>query len=271
MRSLLTNGYFWTGLAVLFVVGLLLFLLFNNLLLPTYTRHDVARTVPDLLNEPYEEAVRELENLDLLVERQPQPFNPNLPRDVIVDQDPLPNTTVKPGRRIFLTVNSGTTPKVLVPRVQGMSLREARNRLNASGLKVGDVQSDSIPSPYANTVTRQEPAPGDSLQEGATVRLWYSTGLGDQYVQVPDLTGLSATQAERQLLDRKLRAVVVHVRPPVEEGEDETAPAEDQIPIDSLRVLRQSREPGTRVREGFEIRLFVGEEDEAAADSTAQE
>lgn len=252
-KTLARNRYFWMGLGGLMGVALLLYILFNHLIMPAFTRHDVAIQVPSVTEMPYTEAVALLEERDLRAERVTQRFNPALPRDVVIDQSPDPAARVKPGRRIYLTVNTGAMPVVTIPPVEGMSLREAQNRLQAVGLKVADTRPDSIPSPYRNTVTRQRPPAGDSLPEGSSVTLWYSTGLGESYVLVPDVTGLTAAEAQETLLRHKLRSVVVQPK------------AEDDEPFDQLGdpvVVRQSRDPGTRVREGFEVRLFVGEEDE---------
>ncbi|ARA93798.1 hypothetical protein AWN76_011915 [Rhodothermaceae bacterium RA] len=255
LRSLLTNGYFLGGLAVLTLLGLGLYFVVNTLIMPAYTRHDVAVTVPDVRNQPFEEARQILARYDLQAERDVQRFNPNLPRDVVIDQNPPAASQVKPGRRIYLTVNSGRTPMVTLPNVVNLSLREASYRLQALGLTVQDVRPDSIPSPHRNTVTRQDPAPGDSLAKGSSVTLWYSTGLGDRYVDVPDVVGLQVEAARRQLLQQKLRSVVVDAPARVHAGGDGTTPP--SVPDSTLVVVRQSQEPGTRVREGFEIRLFV--------------
>ena len=262
--ALLKNEYFWGGVGALLLLALGVYLLFNNVLMPTYTRHDVTVTVPDVRTRPFEEAAQQLRQRNLEVERvTAQNYNANVPRNAVVDQTPPPSVQVKPGRRIYLTVNSGTTPMVQIPEVEGMSLREGINRIRSVGLNVKDTRPDSIPSPYANTITRQTPAPGDSLKEGSSVTLWYSTGLGDTYVEVPDVTNLPVQAAQQRLYDKKLRSVVVgadseeEAPPAVEEEEDSSAPADT--------VARQSREPGTRVRAGFEIRLYL------KSDTTNQE
>jgi beta-lactam-binding protein with PASTA domain len=236
-RTLLKNPFFWGGAAVLALIGTTLYFVVDAWLMPAYTRQDVEIVVPDVRQMPYEEAERVLTAQKLRVEREEQRFNPNLPRDVVVDQKPPARATVKPGRRIYLTVNSGTVPMVQVPSVEGISLREARNRMATVGLIVEEVLPDSIPSPAPNTVTRQEPAPGETAPQGSGVKLWYSTGLGETYVTVPKVTGMSTEQARAFLLEHRLRSVVI--------GEG-TGP-----------VKKQSPEPGTSVREGFEVRLFT--------------
>lgn len=246
LRSLSRNMYFWGGLAAILAVLLVLFLVIDQLSLPSYTRQGTYVTVPSVLNQPIEQAEAELEERDLTVEHVVQRYNANFPRDVVIDQNPPPNAQVKPGRHVYVTVNSGQLNRVMLPDLQGLSLREAVNRLRSLGLEVSETVPDSIPAPNANTVTRQQPAAGDSLTEGSSVRLWYSTGLGRAYVTIPDVTGMSVEEAQQLLLESNLRYVVIGM----EEG---AAPSEEV-------VQRQSREPGTSVREGFEIRLYLEEE-----------
>lgn len=250
MRYLAGNRYFWTGLGFLAAFLVVIYLLVNYLVMPAVTRHEVAVQVPAVTDMAYEEAVRVLENADLKVERMEERFDPNRERGVVLDQNPAAELSVKPGRRIYLTVNSGDVPMVTVPSVLEVSLREAKARLQGRGLVVAAERPDSIPSPHRNTVTRQEPRPGASVPKGSDVTLWYSTGLGESYVTVPDVTGQTVEAAREMLLNRNLRAVIV-------------GRVEDYEGLGEPTVQRQSREPGTRVREGFEVRLFLeAEEDE---------
>ena len=261
LRLLGTNRSFWGGLAGLFRIALAVYLVVDGIIMPSYTRHDVSIQVPDVENVPYDRAEAQLSKRDLQVQRQVGRYNPNVDTGIVVDQTPLPTSEVKPGRRVYLTVNSGEIPTVTIPDLTGMSVREARNRITSIGLDVGAVSEDSIPSPYANTITKQEPAPGDSLQEGSPVDLWYSTGLGDTEVEVPNVVGQTVEGARTFLLQRELRSVVVDTSmvesdTPSEEGEE--------APETTLFVRRQGRPPGTSVRAGTEIRLFTTDDAERA-------
>lgn len=249
LKSLATNTLFWAGIGVMAIVGIAGLLVVDNLIMPTYTRQDVAVSVPNVENMPYEQARQIIESFDLQPERIVHRFNPAVDRDVVVDQNPPPDARVKPGRHIYLSVNSGAVPTVTVPRVEGLALREAKNRMANAGLKVGSERPDPVPSPYENTVTRQSPSAGQTVDRGSSVTLWFSTGLGSEYVEVPDVVGKPVDEARAELLERKLRSVAVDAA----SGTD--------------IVTRQSRNPGTTVRQGFEIRLFVGgaEEGEESA------
>lgn len=253
------------------VVGIGLYILVDSIIMPSYTRHDTAVQVPNVEDRPFEEAKTAMERRGLSVQRQVGRYNPNVDRGIVVDQTPLARATVKPGRRVYLTVNTGEVPMVNIPDLKGVSVREAKNRISSAGLEVGTVQPDSIPSPYANTITRQSPTPGDSLQRGATVDLWYSTGLGTRSVEIPNVVGRTVRNAKQLLLQNQLRFIVVDTaatRPMSEERtSSDTVRADDR-----LYVRRQDRSPGTEVRAGTEIRLFTTDDPasiQPATDTTA--
>ena len=229
---------------VLVVLVLALYLLFNHVVMPSYTRYDVTVRVPDVRNRSLEDARELLATRGLDVGPPEQRYNEDFQPNVILDQNPPPDAAVKPGRLIYVTINSGQVPMVQIPSIEGMSLREARNRLLARGLEIEAERPDSIPSPYSNTITRQRPLAGETVPRGTGITLWYSTGLGNRYVVVPDVTGMTIQEARQLLLQQKLRSVVL--------DQDEAS--------DNPIIMRQSREPDTRVREGFEIRLFTKEE-----------
>lgn len=262
LRTLVTNLYFWGGFVILLGIGFGSYLIVDAMIMPSYTRHNVSTRVPNVENRPFEEADSLLQQLDLQVERQVGRYNPNVEQGLVVDQTPLPNSDVKPGRRVYLTVNAGEVPTVQVPDLTGMSVREAKNRITSAGFVVDTVREDPIPSPYPNTITKQTPTPGDSLKKGKAVELWYSTGKGEEEVGVPLVVGYTVDVARDALLRQNLRAVVVDASPTTSTqgagGEDESAPDSD------LYVRRQGNSPGSKVRAGSKIRLFTTQDQSTA-------
>lgn len=256
LRRLVKNVYFWGGIGLLFVLGFGLYIVVDGVMMPTYTRHGVQTHVPNVEDRPFEEAKKVLEKRGLQVEREVGRYNPNVGQNVVVDQTPLPNSKVKPGRRIYLTVNAGEVPMVKIPDLTGMSVREAKNRVTSIGLRVASVEADPTPSPYANTITKQRPEPSDSIQKGKSVSLWYSTGLGEEEMTVPNVVGYTVKEARETLLDSDLRSVVVDTNPTAEStpSESDTSSTTDETDI---YVLRQGRAPGEQVRAGTEVRLFT--------------
>ncbi|MFO8100545.1 MAG: PASTA domain-containing protein [Salinibacter sp.] len=276
LQTLGRNPYFWGGMGALLGIGVGLYVLLDSIVMPSYTRHDASVRVPNVEDRSFETAKATMEEKGLDVQRQVGRYNPNVDQGIVVDQTPLARATVKPGRRVYLTVNSGEAPMVKIPDLNGVSVREAENRVSAAGLEVGTVEPDSIPSPYANTITRQSPAPGDSLQQGSTVDLWYSTGLGERSVDVPEVVGRTVADAQQMLLKNQLRFIVVDTS--VADTADAQPSEMDSTDIlQQLYVRQQGRSPGTEVRAGTEIRLFTTDDpasvrppnDTTATDTTA--
>lgn len=254
LRALARNRYFWGGIGGLFLLGLLAYVLVNSVIMPSYTRQEAAIRVPNVEGQPFEKAKEQLQKNEFQVRREVGRYNPRVDPSTVVDQNPPPKSDVKPGRRVYLTVNASDVPMVSIPDLNGISVREAKNRVSSLGLTVDTVMADTIPAPYRNTVTRQRPQPGDSLQRGEGVTLWYSTGLAQDSVEVPDVVGRTVDEAQAVLLDRRLRSIVVDSRGASEN--DQNTAAEDTSDT-TLYVRRQGRSPQATVRAGTEIRLFV--------------
>lgn len=236
VKPVLGSRILWLGLLAL-VGGLLAFYLaMNHVVMPLYTRHGVEIAVPETRELPFEQAQEVLRRRDLRPERRDRPFNPTLPRDVVVDQNPPANAAVKPGRRVYLYVNSGPHERVTVPDVLTLSESLARARLKDAGIAEVEVREDDVPSPYAGTVTRQEPRPGNTVTAETRVTLWVSPGPGDESVDVPDVRGLTPADARQVLTDARL-----WVDPAREIGGT---------------VTRQDPRPGSSVTVGTEIRLY---------------
>jgi beta-lactam-binding protein with PASTA domain len=177
-----------------------LYFLINSVLMPIYTRQNVEVTVPEVRELTFEEASRLVEGRRLQAERRDQPFNPAFPRDVVLDQNPSANASVKPGRRVYLYVNSGTERTVSMPELRTLTEGVARAELSDLGLTDIEVRTDESPSPFAGTVTRQAPDAGESIRTSESVTLWLSPGPGDALVTVPDVRGMSYDAAAEAIV-----------------------------------------------------------------------
>lgn len=240
LRSLLTNIYFYAGLLLIGLLGVGGCFLFNSVVMPSYTRYGENIVVPDVRDLSIDQARQRLESAELRVEvENVRRLRPNIPVDVVVDQNPNPNTPVKKGRSVYLVVNAGAARMVTVPDVISYAQREAENRIGAAGLKAVFMR-DPIPSTAPGTVTRLDPAAGTSIKEGETVTVYYSGGQSDVHVTLPDVRGMTVEEAKAALLRINVRSI----------NTDSDSPAADT-------VRRQGSEPGTRVREGFELRLYT--------------
>lgn len=246
-KPIILSRYLWLMLLGLGTLLFLLYVVVDHLVMPAYTRHDVTVVVPDTRGLGIDQADSLLTNSNLEIRHVVAPYAPGLPRNAVVAQDPEPFSLVKPGRSVYLYVNSGQVPMVIVPTLYDLSIRQARTTLLGSKLTVGAVLRDTMPSPYQNTVTRQAPQPGDSVVVGGSVNLWISSGLGSTVTKVPELVGENVVEAEYLLRRSKLQFVLFEVPDPG-----------DSSPNTVIRVIPP---PGSELPEGSEIRLFVAPPD----------
>ena len=225
-------------LALAMAVG---YVVLDRVVMPAYTRFDDVLNVPDVRDMTLEEAHDTLSAQSLTLGEPQERYDGLRKLNRILSQNPRAGAPVKPGRMVYVTVNAGAPPPVQVPKVEGASLRSARNQLEAAGLVVKSELPDESPNPYRGSVTRQDPPPHSVVAPGDSVALWYSTGLRDHQVTVPDVVGLRISDAQQTLAAQGLRSTVLHQN------------SSDADPI----IVRQSREAGARVQQGFVIRLFT--------------
>jgi beta-lactam-binding protein with PASTA domain len=134
---------------------------------------------------------------------------------------------------------------VAVPDVTGDEIADAYTTLHAAGLRV------AIPHSYAYALTRppiavsQAPGVGTEVAKGSTVSLALDRGPTERpmytghQVTIPDLTGMPAGLAARQLAGMGLGFHIAQV-PPLEASDAPTL-------LDAYRVIAQTVEPGTVV------------------------
>lgn len=249
LRPVVTHRYFWLGLLVVVSSLLGLYAMMNYVVMPVYTRQGAAVTVPEVRELSFEQASNIVEDRDLKPERRDQPFNPSIPRDAVVDQNPQPNASVKPGRRVYLYVNSGARRLVTVPEVLNETEMNAKATLAKAGIEDVEVRRDELHSPNAGTVTRQNPSAGETVGAESRLTVWVSPGLGDEEVTVPDVRGRAPVDARQTLKEAGLWV--------------------DPARAVGGTITRQEPEVGEEVREGTEVRIYSDPLNEQAPPSDA--
>jgi len=74
-------------------------------------------------------------------------YEENTPPGLVINQNPYPGAHVKSGRNIYLYITSTLPPLVEMPALLDKSLREAKNLLDNTGLKIGQVHMVIAPLP----------------------------------------------------------------------------------------------------------------------------
>ncbi len=190
----------YTALGV--IVGL--FVLLNYVLLPWYVNHGGTLYVPRVIGLPVQAAIAVLDSAGLQpIESDTRP-DPQIPPGSVANQNPLPQSIVKPGRRVYLTISGGET-QVIVPLLRGRSLRDAKFALERNGLRLGQLSyasSDVFPE---NTIIDQSISADNKIPRGSAVAITVSRGKVLQESTVPFLVGKTITEAEKLLAESKLR------------------------------------------------------------------
>ncbi len=117
----------------------------------------------------------------------------------IVEQIPNAGKSVKKGRKLFLTINAYTNEMVQMPQLVDYSLRNAKVVLETSGLKLGGITYK--PSAYNGLVLGQMVdgkliKAGTKIEKGTKVQLVVGSGDGGNVVVVPELIGLTLSEAQ---------------------------------------------------------------------------
>jgi beta-lactam-binding protein with PASTA domain len=143
--------------------------------LESYTRHGAEVVMPDFTGMDSQELLsKESVSQDYIIEISDYFYDKKSVPGTVLKQDPHVGEMVKKGRKVYITVASDTPPKVIMPHLQDVSLRQAEIMLKAVGLVLGPVIYK--PSPYENAVLEQlykgrEIAPGTDINMGETIIL----------------------------------------------------------------------------------------------------
>jgi len=110
----------------------------------------------------------------------------------IVSQDPLPNTKVKPGRTVYLSLISFRPEQISMPELIDLSLRQGKALLQTYGLKLGNVRV--VPDLAENailkaTINGHVVKPGTLIPKGSLVDLMIGSGSGAGQPAIPFLIG----------------------------------------------------------------------------------
>jgi serine/threonine-protein kinase len=147
---------------------------------------------------------------------------------------PGAGTEVERGERIQLFISSGPE-LVAVPSVIGLSRDSAEAQISDAGLAPA-VQEAESEEPEGEVIS-QDPSAGAELRLGSTVTITVSTGI--EQVVVPDVVGIGAGDAERQLRAEGLA--------PVRRETEVTDPSQDGQVIDQRPAAGVEVEPGRQV------------------------
>lgn len=165
-----------------------------------FSKHGAYEVVPDFRSFMVKDLDKLIEHSQIIYVINDSFYNPNLKKGVVLEQDPPPGTKVKPGRKVYLTINSIKTPEVAMPNLIDLSIRQATALLETYGLKLGKIIYVSGLPPVIEQRYKGLPIkPGEMIERGSVIDLVVGRGDVAEDVFIPDLFGLTLYQLKDRL------------------------------------------------------------------------
>lgn len=108
-----------------------------------FTKHGRSMVVPSVENMTYTEAISKLHDAGLSVDIRDSLYRDDIKPGFVIEQYPRPNSIVKPGRKVFLYINSVNPRQVIIDddnhpnelALKGLSLRSAEAKFKDLGFR----------------------------------------------------------------------------------------------------------------------------------------
>lgn len=234
----------WRPVGYVLAAGLVLFVIANSWIMPLMTRQGESFELTSIVGLHVSEARELLEEQGLDLQVSSEEYNPSYKDGEALSQYPLAGTMVKPGRVIKVVISLGEKD-VVIPKVTGVSVRQAKLDLETAGLRIGDISwtyTDTLPE---KLVVFSFPSPGDTVPIASKVNVLVNRGRGQGVTFMPSLIGLTLDEARDLLREKGLKAGLIMRR------RDENYLPET--------VLEQSEAEATELEVGEEVDLVVSE------------
>lgn len=97
--------------------------------------------------------------------------------------------------------DADTSGKVTVPDIRGMTEEQAKAALKKKDLGIKPIKRTESKKYKAGLVSKQTPEAGEKVKKNTTIEVVISSGLVKSKKQVPDVRGMSETEAQKELED----------------------------------------------------------------------
>lgn len=267
---------------LLIAAVMLLLAVAAHLVMQAGTRHGARRTVPDFAGIRLAEAQQLARKHGLKLHINDSLFVPAYEGGIVLDQLPEGGVEVKPGRTVYITINSFREKMVPVPYVAERSLRQAKNMLEIAGLEIDeliyrpDIATNYVLEEYSQgrRVTAESRLEAE-MGSGVTLHVGVESGYGTTIV--PLLVGYPLKEAKGRLwesglnigridfdegvnlLNRKEARVYIQ-SPSAERGAALGSRVDLQLTLDRKKVAEHSAAAEKEAREAAEERLRLEQE-----------
>jgi eukaryotic-like serine/threonine-protein kinase len=126
----------------------------------------------------------------------------------VMAQSPSGGASAEVGSGVTITVGTGPS-SVPVPRLYGSTPAQARSALQGAGLLLGTVTRDYSDDIAQGSIFFQDPSGGENVEPGTAVNITVS--LGPEQVRIPEVYGLSVSEAQATLSNAGLNSTTFEV------------------------------------------------------------
>lgn len=219
--------------------------------------------VPDIEGKDVVSVLQTLTNLGLNTKVKGSEYHANIPENHVVFQEPSPGVEIKKDRDVRIIISKG--PKsVVVPKLKGLSIQQARIILDENGLCLGKQSHVFHKNTQKEAVVTQTPTPGTGMERGRCVDLLLSLGPRPRAYKMPNLYGNPIEDALLQVDVAGLRLGSIQSvflkNKPVDMVSGQIPPAGHRILEGSrvdLKVNKPPEDDGKNIIDGFSgVRLF---------------
>ena len=216
------------------------------------TRHSARRTVPDFVGLQLNDAEYFAGRRNLKIIINDSLHVSTYPGGVVLDQLPKGGVVVKPGRKVYVTINSVRQRMVTVPYVAGRSLRQAKNMLETAGLTIDhleyaeDLATNYVLAEFVGGTEILEDGLAVQAEKGSGVVLRVGVSANDKATAVPQVLGRTLFEAKSRLWESGLNIGEIIF--------DEGMPALER---NRAKVYQQSILPSVETAYGSHVSLHL--------------
>ena len=200
--------------------------------------------VPDLEGKTQTQAENALTALGLSVDIT-EKFSDTVDKGYVISTSPKAGSKVDKGGVVQVVVSKGSEADAMVevPTLTNRDEATAKQLLSSAGLASGSVTQEFSNTVESGRIISQNPNAGTKVEKGTKVSYVVSKGPETKYVRVPDLRGMTESQARQALREAGLSVGEVN---------------DDYISSSNVnRVVEQSISKGTSVEEGTSVSFTV--------------
>jgi beta-lactam-binding protein with PASTA domain len=216
---LLSKEFLFT-IGIIITSVLVLFFALFFVVLPLLTRHGASTVIPSVSLRSakkggytsLEEAIDKITEAGLQAVIKDCVYVAGLPPGVVIEQEPVGNTIVKPGRKVLLVISKKIPQSVKFPEIIGRPISEAKQNLLNWDFKIGKLievyaQDDQVIEAFYKQRSLKA---GDPVPKGAVIDIKFGKII-NKNVFLPDVTGLTLDEAINKLALVGLSAKVAKI------------------------------------------------------------